>query len=146
MLNELRVFYDKRHHDHEADVAADAANHVHLYTDKALMQREAIKFDRGIQELLKELYVLVDEDGSGTLEEKEYRTLSENLYIALQVFWDPSLPTLSLGQMQKMTYDDWVNDSHGHDHLVVTVCLCVCVRFLQQISIRSCTEIPLKTP
>lgn len=53
MLTDLRVFFDTRHRakgDHEMLDDSEM-----LYTDKALLQREAVKFDPAVQRVLKEL-------------------------------------------------------------------------------------------
>lgn len=116
MLDELRLFYDTRHKLDE-DTHEITGDNLHLYTDKALLQREAIKFDPGVQSVLQELYALIDSDFSGTIEKFEYVMLNRKLYVALRAFWDPTLTDLDVEELEDMAEDDWDTDSQGFGSL-----------------------------
>ena len=57
LLDDLRLFYDTRHKAIDIDVADNEGestnDSLHLYTNKALLQREAIKFDKGVRNALR---------------------------------------------------------------------------------------------
>jgi hypothetical protein len=75
-----------------------------------LAQCEGVRLSPPVQRSLRSLFALVDRDGSGSMEEAEFRVLNRAMYTALQCFWDPSLAELSEQQFRDMASDDWAMD------------------------------------
>jgi hypothetical protein len=112
-LTELRTWYDTRWQLDADQVVADEA----MFTDKAILQRESIRLQRPIQQVLKKLYMVIDEDNSGSITHDEYQVLSAKLYCAIRAFWDKELPELDAREMMEVSASDWEQDRQGYNHL-----------------------------
>jgi hypothetical protein len=109
LFRDLRAMYDTREDDDIDGVDED------LYTDLALLQREAIRLEPEVQLVITELYEAVDADGSNTIEEGEYQDLVRALYNCLRTFWDKDMAELDDEEMKEIAAEDWKVDANGHD-------------------------------
>jgi hypothetical protein len=116
LFKELRDMYDTRKGDDDDDDEIDNVDES-LYTDLALLQREAIRLEPQVQLVISDLYEAVDSNASNTIEENEYRDLVRALYTCLRTFWDKEMPELDEAEMQAIAEDDWKVDCAGHDHI-----------------------------
>jgi len=114
MLLELRKFYDHRDDD---DKEEDELEGDTFYTDKALLQRESLRFDTKLAGILTKLYNLVDSDGGGQISKQEYFVLNRKLYLVLKAFWDTDLPDLSSEETDEIALQDWNLDRDGRAYL-----------------------------
>jgi hypothetical protein len=114
LLKDLRALYDTRDKDDEDSLDGVDEN---LYTDLALLQREAIRFTPEVQIIIGELFEAVDMDFSESIEEHEYKELVIVLYECLRLFWDEDLPELSKEELTAIAYDDWAVDADGYESI-----------------------------
>jgi hypothetical protein len=114
LLKDLRALYDTRDKDNE-----DSLDNVdeNLYTDLALLQREAIRFTPEVQIVIGELFEAVDTDFSESIEEDEYKELVIVLYECLRLFWDEDLSELANEELTAIAHDDWAVDAGGYEHI-----------------------------
>jgi hypothetical protein len=75
LFKQLRQMYDGRTKDDELDKVDEE-----FYTDLALLQREAIRFEPAVQLVIAELFEAIDEDRSQKIDEREYRLYIVALY------------------------------------------------------------------
>jgi hypothetical protein len=108
-LAELRSWYDTRWQLEEGMEAADAS----MFTDKAILQRESIRLQRPVQQILHQLFMVIDDDKSGEIDADEYLVLSQKLYTAIRGFWDEDLPELARAEMNEVSASDWEQDRQG---------------------------------
>jgi hypothetical protein len=109
LFKQLRQMYASGHEDIELDEMDEE-----LYTDLALLQREAIRFEPAVQLVIAELFEAIDEDRSQLIDEHEYRKYINALYECLQMFWDPEMEEKSDKQMKEIADEDWTVDCGGH--------------------------------
>jgi hypothetical protein len=113
LLKDLRAIYDTRD---KGDLSLDELDDdEELYTDLALLQREAIRLEPEVQMVIGELFEAVDTDLSNSLEKHEYKELVNVLYECLRLFWDEDLPALEQDEIDQIAEDDWKVDSAGKD-------------------------------
>jgi hypothetical protein len=97
-LKELREQYVRSGEELEnADSAA-------FYTDKALFQREAIKFDSSVISLISELWAVIDVDRSNSLDKQEYKVLMRKVSHILH-------STINERRFEEHFEKDWITDS-----------------------------------
>jgi hypothetical protein len=97
-LKELREQYVQSGEEVEnADSAA-------FYTDKALFQREAIKFDTTVINLISELWAVIDVDRSNSLDKQEYKVLMRKVSHILH-------STINERRFEEHFEKDWITDS-----------------------------------
>ena len=97
-LEALRTEFlvDVEHKDHD------------LYTNKNLLKRESLKFEKRIQFTLKRLWNLVDYDGNGMITKDEYLELHKRLVRALVGVVDEE-------EEKKTGEEDWLHDTPLED-------------------------------
>eukprot|EP00741_Cyanophora_paradoxa_P000945 tig00000448_g913.t1 len=85
LLDQLRRYYGG------GAVAQESA----LYTNKALLQRESLKFDPAVREVLERLWVVADVDEDGVIDHDEYVDLNKRIYKHLNAVWDEAAAALN---------------------------------------------------
>ena len=68
------------YHSSEAGAAEALASHTGFYSDKALLQRESLRFEPEIRELLDKIWHATDRVCNGYCSREEYRHLHEALF------------------------------------------------------------------
>jgi hypothetical protein len=102
MFNELRENFGTG--------AAQSTADEELFTDKALLQRDAIRYSPRIMQTLREAFRLVDIEDNNCITKLEYTNLSARLYMCLRAYYDRTLPELSEEQSAHIAEEDWAND------------------------------------
>jgi hypothetical protein len=107
MFEELRRYYDNLSEEFKKTNEYDKS----LYTDKALLQRDALRFDNDVRETLMKLYTLTDENADGDIQREEYIHLNiclQRLVLGTVVDDEEAL---------RVAVAEWNFDRDGHDHL-----------------------------
>jgi hypothetical protein len=79
-------------------------------SDQSLLQREAIKYDPRIVQLLREMWSTTDQDSNGKIDHDEYILMSMKLY---RVFVGQADAADSRAQAEL----DWVRDCFGNEFM-----------------------------
>ncbi len=92
-----------------AQQSDEAISNNELYSDKNILKRESLKFDKGIRDVLGKLWSLVDKDNDNTISKDEYYELHRRLLRAL-------VGKVSKEEEIVMCDEDWIQDIGDFQH------------------------------
>eukprot|EP00936_MAST-01D_sp_MAST-1D-sp1_P002989 g2989.t1 len=105
LLKTLRAYYL-----HKVDTEEHAIESNAMYSDKALLQREALRFDADVLEVLNQIWSLADRNGDGGVDKYEYCDVSQRLYKVVVGDGDGRAA-------ERFAAEEWTRDSFGESKL-----------------------------
>jgi hypothetical protein len=99
LMDQLRAYYD-----HQTE-GQDTSNNA-FYTNKAILERESLRYHPKILALLDELWLVTDSDGDGQVDRNEYVSMSMKLYRCFVGDGDRD-------NAADIAQTEWQNDSFG---------------------------------
>jgi hypothetical protein len=98
LLQDLRAKFDP--------TGRGAQENPAMYSDKALLRRESLKYDPRIIRTLSELWDMIDSNGNGRMDQTEYREFHGKLATVL-------IPSIPRARLDVLFEADWVRDTDG---------------------------------
>jgi hypothetical protein len=102
---------------HSIDDLNEIAREEVLYTDKALLRKEAVRLDPQIQAMFDKFWLAVTALGSSVaINQEQYINVHRCLHHSLRTI-DRSVPLLSSEELRGIALEDWVSDCQGHSSI-----------------------------
>eukprot|EP00949_MAST-11_sp_MAST-11-sp1_P000833 g833.t1 len=103
LIGELQNYY-------APDQSQITEKNMHLFTPKALLMRESLRFEGKIVQILRELWEATDKDSNRRITKGEYFDLYERLYKRI-------IGVMDKRKQQKYMEKEWDVDRNGHGYL-----------------------------
>jgi hypothetical protein len=103
LMEQLRAYYD--HNTDDQDTTNNA-----FYTNKAILERESLRYHPKILALLDELWLVTDNNGDGQVDRNEYVSMSMKLYRCFVGDGDRE-------NAADIAQKEWENDSFGEKYM-----------------------------
>jgi hypothetical protein len=107
LMSQLRMYYQPEDPDEEQ---AEAMKDNSFYTNQKLLERESLKFEPRVLNILEEIWKVTDRNHDGSVDREEYVRMSMKLYCAVVGDGD-------MENAKEVAEKEWVHDCFGYDDL-----------------------------